>query len=248
MFSIDEVASALHNREFFLEYLPTMSLADKRCTGAESLIRWRKGAEVVPPMAFIPGIENTPLSGPITYWVIDTIAQELRSWLLEQDNVHISINVPPEIFGRGGLAYASKNSRLEDVADKLILEVTERGILDSLGVAGINAANEKKMLIALDDMDIKNQNLYVLSRVPANIVKLDKSFVDEMLRPDWSSQKIASISSLIRNGDLCVIAEGVETAEQVKILMAAGVQEAQGWYFSPSLSASDFMTFYAAHQ
>ena len=248
MFIHEDIKAALHNGEFFLEYLPTMSLVDNRCAGAEALIRWRKGSRIVPPMEFIPAIENTPLSGAITYWVIDTIANELRSWLLEQENIHISINIPPELFGRGGLEYAAQKSHLVDVADKLILEVTERGLLDPLGIAGLDAASNTILLIAMDDLSVNDAKLFVLSRVPADIVKLDKSFADDMLRPDWSTEKIASIAALIRNGNLYVIAEGVETVKQRDILIDAGVQMAQGWYFSRSLPASAFIDYYAAHQ
>jgi sensor c-di-GMP phosphodiesterase-like protein len=248
MFSIDEIRSALDNQEFFLEYMPTMSLTDKRCVGAEALIRWRQGDRIVQPMEFIPMIENTPLSGAITYWVIDMVAKELGSWLREQHAVRISINVPPEIIGRGGLQYAAEKSRLCDVLDKLVLEVTERGLLDPLGIAGINEIAESKVLIALDDVSTNDASLIVLSRVPAHIVKLEKSFADQMLREDWSHKEIAGIAALIQSGNLNVIAEGIETETQVDILMKAGIQMAQGWYFSQSLPASDFIAYFSAHQ
>lgn len=248
MFSIEEIKTALNNGEFFLEYIPTISLVDRRCVGGEALIRWNKGDRILKPMEFIPDIENTPASGIITYWVIDNVAKELRSWMLAQNTVRISINIPPEIFGRGGLEYAAEKSQLLEVADKLMLEVTERGLPDPLGIAGINAAAQTKVLIALDDVSLSDANLFVLSRIPASIIKLDKSFVDEMLLPNWSSQKIASLAALIRDGNLHVIAEGVETARQVAILKNAGIQMAQGWYFSPSLPAEDFIAYFAIHQ
>lgn len=248
MFSIDEIRTALDNQEFFLEYMPTISLADKRCVGAEALIRWRQGDRIVQPMEFIPLIENTPLSGSITYRVIDMVAKELGSWLREQHAIHISINVPPEIIGRGGLQYAAEKSQLCDVLDKLMLEVTERGLLDPLGLAGINGVAKSKVLIALDDVSTNDTSLIVLSRVPADIVKLEKSFADQMLREDWSHKEISGIAALIRNGNLKVIAEGVETEAQVDILTEAGIQMAQGWYFSQSLPASDFIDYFSAHQ
>jgi sensor c-di-GMP phosphodiesterase-like protein len=248
MYSLDEISTALNNEEFFLEYLPTMSLPDNRCVGAETLIRWCKGNQVIYPMEFIPIVEQTPLSGPMTYWVMDTMAKELRSWLLQQDAVCISINVPPEVFGRGGISYVAKASHLADVADKLMLEVTERGLLDSLGAAGVNVAAKTGLRIALDDIGTNDASLLVLSRIPADIVKLDKAFTDEMLQPDWSNERMAGISALISTGDLRVIAEGVETAAQLEILTNAGIQMAQGWYFSRPLRAPDFIAYFARHQ
>ena len=167
MYSFTEIKAALDRDDFFLEYMPTISLTDGRCVGAEALVRWQRDDSVIYPSDFIPGIEGTPLSGLLTYWVIETLAKELHPWLREQNAVRISINVPPEIIGR------------------------------------------------------------------------DKSFADDMLQPDWTDQKIAGIAALIRNGDLRVIAEGVETVRQVEILADAGVQMAQGWYFSRSLRAAD---------
>jgi sensor c-di-GMP phosphodiesterase-like protein len=228
--------------------MPTISLTDGRCTGAEALIRWQRDDTVVYPSDFIPGIEGTPFSGLITYWVIETIAKELHQWLREQNRVRISINVPPEIIGRGGLAYTAIREQLTDVLDKLMIEVTERGLLDAPGIFAINRAVQSNLLIALDDLVLNDASLLVLSRVACGVVKLDKSFTDEMLQPDWTDQKIAGIAALIRNGNLRVIAEGVETARQVEILKDAGVQMAQGWYFSRSLRAADFIDFFARHQ
>jgi sensor c-di-GMP phosphodiesterase-like protein len=248
MYTFTEIQAALHRGEFFLEYMPTMSLLDDRCVGAEALIRWQHGDTVVYPSAFIPAIECTPLSGLITYWVIETVSKELHAWLREQDAVRISINVPPEIIGRGGIAYSARQSKLADVTDKLMLEVTERGLLDALGILGINQAANGNVLVALDDLVVNDASLLVLSRVSSSVVKLDKSFADEMLQADWADQKIAGIAALIKSGNLRVIAEGIETARQVEILLDAGVQMAQGWYFSRSLRAGDFMDYFARHQ
>jgi sensor c-di-GMP phosphodiesterase-like protein len=248
MYSFAQVNTALDHGDFFLEYMPTMSLSDGRCVGAETLIRWQNGATVIYPADFIPAIEATPLSGLITYWVIETVAKELLAWLREQAKVRISINIPPEVIGRGGIAYAAAKSKLSDVPDKLMFEVTERGLLDALGVFGINLAAHSDVLVALDDLVLNDASLLVLSRVKSNVVKLDKSFADDMLRPDWTDRNIAGIAALIKSGNLRVIAEGVETPGQAAILKHAGVQMAQGWYFSPSLRADDFMHFHAQHQ
>ena len=99
----DELRSALNCGDFFLEYLPTLRLSDAHCIGAEALVRWRRGRSVLPAAAFMPLIDNTPLSGTLTYWVVDTVAAELADWLGAHSDTHISINVPPEVLGRGGV-------------------------------------------------------------------------------------------------------------------------------------------------
>jgi sensor c-di-GMP phosphodiesterase-like protein len=244
MYSLKELELALNRGEFFLEYLPTIALVENRCVGAEALIRWQRGTDVVYPLDFIPTAEGTWLAGQITYWVIETVAAELHSWLLNHDGVRISINVPPEIFGRGGLIYAARKSKLTDVGDKIQIEVTERGLLDCLGVCAINTALENGYHFALDDIGTDDASLLVLSRVSAGTVKLDKAFADQMLQPDWHSDKIASIAALIKNGNLRVIAEGVECARQVEILAEAGVQMAQGFYFARPMRAPQFTAYF----
>ena len=130
----------LEKREFFLVYLPTVSLHDGRCVGAEALIRWRRpGNVVVDPEHFIPLTDQTPLSGAITYWVIDTVADEIGDWLGANEDAHISINVPPEILGRGGLDYAATKSGLRAHVKQVILEITERGVPDQLGLDALNS-------------------------------------------------------------------------------------------------------------
>src|SRR5438067_11320167 len=123
---IDQAAmrEALAQGEFFLEYLPTISLDDGRCIGAEALIRWRRATGVVPPDEFIPLAENTPLSGMLTYWVLDNVQAELGDWLRANRDAHVSINVPPEILGRGGMAYVASKSGVIDLVSRVILSVT----------------------------------------------------------------------------------------------------------------------------
>jgi sensor c-di-GMP phosphodiesterase-like protein len=224
-----------------------MSLSDNRCVGAETLIRWRHGDRVVPPLEFIPLVENTPLSGTLTYWVLETVAKELGGWMRDHDGIHISINVPPELLGRGGLRYTAEKSNLQGLAGKLMLEVTERGLPDALGVAAIAAARESGILIALDDVDMNQANLVVLSRLQAAVVKIDKSFADRMLQENWTRQDIDGLSALIQTGSCKIIVEGVESAAQVAILKDAGVEMAQGFYFSQPLPVAEFIDYYSVH-
>ena len=248
MFELEDIENAFYRHEFFLEYLPTMHLADNRCIGAEALLRWRRGDQVVAPMDFIPQVEATPLVGLVTYRVIELVAQDLGPWLRAHDNVHIAINVPPELLGRGGLWYALLVSGLADVSNKIMAEVSERGMPDLISMHGINAGRKYDVQIALDDVNVNECNLLALMYVHTDIVKFEKSLVDQMLRNDWSDDEIADVAALVRTGKCQVIAEGVETIKQVNILKNAGVQMAQGWYFSHPLPASDFIKYFSTHQ
>ena len=248
MFNLDEIKAAFYKQEFFLEYMPTIRLADDCCVGAEALIRWRRGDSIVQPLEFIPLIENTPLIGAITYRVIELVGRDLKSWLRANEGVHVAINVPPELFGRGGLRFAAVISGLVDLADKLVFEVGERGIADALSLEGIKGVRAGGGRIALDDININDTNLLAMMHVHADIVKFEKSFADQMLGNDWSNEKMESIAALIHAGKFEVIVEGVETAAQAKMLKDAGIHMAQGWYFSHSLAVDDFLAYFLAHR
>ena len=123
MINLESIKAGLEAGELFLEYLPTISLDDRRCIGAEALVRWKRASGVVPPQEFIPLIEGTPISGLVTYWVIETVAVEMLEWLRTHPEAQLSINVPPEILGRGGMEYAAKKAGLFDHIRQLIVEI-----------------------------------------------------------------------------------------------------------------------------
>jgi sensor c-di-GMP phosphodiesterase-like protein len=220
---------------------------DHRCVGAEALIRWQRGSRIVQPLEFIPLIENTPVSGLITYWVIDTVANELATWLRRQSAAHLAINVPPEVFGRGGLEYAAAKSNVLDLASKFVLEITERGVPDKLGIHEINTRPRKGVLVALDDVCESDAGFLLAERVQVDILKIEKSAVEKITRATLSSREVSSLYALIRTANVAVIAEGVETESQARQLLNFGIRLAQGWLFSRPLSAADFMSYFSSH-
>ena len=243
---LSTIRSALEARQFFLVYQPIVLLRDGLCFGAEALIRWRLGNMVLNASQFIPFTENTPLSGMLTYWVIDTVAAELADWLAGNEAVHISINVPPEILGRGGLEYAATKSGLRTHIKQLIVEVTERGVPDQLGLDALNSIPATGARVALDDTTLSGANLALLMRCNFDFVKIDRLLVAELalgkppaLVAEWARGAAA-------NDTLQIIAEGVETDFQAESLRAAGVQLGQGHYFSAPLSADEFKRYCAA--
>jgi sensor c-di-GMP phosphodiesterase-like protein len=247
MIDLDMIRAGLDKDEFFLEYLPILSIDPDCCIGAEALLRWQRPAGVVYPDDFVPLIENTPLSGLITYWVIDRVAIEMGDWLRNQDGVEMHINVPPEILGRGGLEYAVQKSGLSDVRHKVVLEITERGVPDQMGLHALDFSARQGVRIALDDVRIDPANVMVLARCNAQIIKIDKSVLLDTgaggAMPRWAE----ALSVLLKTTDIEVIAEGVETAEQLSTLRAAGVRKVQGHYFSPPLRVDAFLDYCSHH-
>jgi EAL domain-containing protein (putative c-di-GMP-specific phosphodiesterase class I) len=243
--ALNTIRSALEAGEFFLVYQPIVCLRDGLCFGAEALIRWRRENAVLNASEFIPSTDGTPLSGALTYWVIDTVAAELDDWLDSHETAHISVNVPPEILGRGGVEYAATKSGLRAHAKQLILEVTERGVPDQLGLDALNNVASTGAKVALDDTTLSGANLALLTRCHFDFLKIDRLLVGEIAPNKPPAEWLNGLAALLRTTSLQIIAEGVETAFQVEALRTAGVQLAQGHYYSGPRSANDFKGFYA---
>jgi EAL domain-containing protein (putative c-di-GMP-specific phosphodiesterase class I) len=242
------VEEGLARGEFFLEYMPIVSLDDGRCVGAEALARWRRPSGIVFPDAFIPVIENTPLSGRLTYWVIDTVAEELSAWLRACPEVLVSINVPPEILGRGGLAYAAEKSGLREFARQVVLEITERGVPDLLGLQALAGMPDTGVRLALDDVTLSGANLAILTRCPFTFIKLDLMLLQKIVpgtpHPEW----LRGIETLLQSARLDVVAEGVETTFQAAALRECGIKLAQGYCFSRAISVAALIAFHDRRQ
>jgi sensor c-di-GMP phosphodiesterase-like protein len=242
------IRNALADGDFYLEYQPIMLISEGRCIGAEALLRWHHQGQERLPAEFIDGIENTPSSGILTYWVIETVAQELGAWLHQATHdVSVNINVPPELLGRGGLEYAMFKSGLIDISEKIVFEITERGMPDKLGVDGLNQ-RPYRVRVALDDIGITAAKLIMFAQLRVDILKLDNSFVSQLLVEGCQEDSLIGLAAIIRESSIEIIAEGVETAAQASALLAVGVTKAQGWYFSHPLSADEFLTFFEANQ
>jgi sensor c-di-GMP phosphodiesterase-like protein len=242
---LDAIRAGLDAGEFYLEYMPTVSLTDGRCVGAEALTRWRRPSGVVQPAEFIGVIEGTHLSGALTYWVLETVAKELGDWLRAHKDAHIGVNVPPEILGRGGLEYVAAKTGLAEIRNQIIIEVTERGIPDNLGVATLEAASKSGVRVALDDVTLTGTNLAVLSRCSLDLIKTDWSLVAQITPDNPSPAWLSGLSALLHATQLAVICEGVENAAQAQALREAGVQMAQGYFFSRPIPAEELKAFYS---
>lgn len=245
MKKLDRIHNALKNDEFFVEYMPTMSLVEQRCVGAEVLMRWQLDDQIIPPLEFIPAVENTPLAGLLTFRNIEIVGKELGKWLETTENVHVGINIPPEILGRGGLLYALQNAGLENLAEKLVIEITERGFPDSQGLESLEFRGETR--VAIDDFGAGDSNLRQLSRIEADILKIDKFFIDQI--EDGPVPKIVkAIVGYAQAMEFQIIAEGVENEHQATVLQDLGVPMAQGWLYSKSLRVDEFFKFFEKHQ
>ena len=242
---------ALARREFFVEYQPVFAIGGARAgtypiVGAEALLRWRHPElGVVPPSRFIPIAEDSGLILEIGEWVIGEACRQSSAWRaagLAQIPVRVNLS---------GLQFRQKNlldillRAMKDhtlVASNLELEVTESVLLSEVEMAtGVLEALAKQGLkLAIDDFGTGYSSLSYLKRLHIDKLKIDKSFIRDLSIDPSGAALTKGIIGLAKSLNLKVVAEGVETLDQLEFLRGHGCDEAQGFYFAPPLAAQAF--------
>ena len=248
-----DLRRAMVENEFALHYQPIYRLATDELVGAEALLRWRTpSGQFIPPDEFIPIAEDTGLIVPIGEWVLRTACEQARTWQqkISNSNFSISVNVSARQVIAGNFV-----ETVRDVIEAtglrpslLELEITERLLIrnDAAIAAALNQLTEAGIKLAIDDFGTGYSSLSLLKRVPVDKLKIDRSFVQEILLSTEDAAIAAAIISLGKSLNLEVIAEGVEEAEQADHLRQAGCPFAQGYYFGRPVPADEFFTQPAA--
>jgi diguanylate cyclase (GGDEF)-like protein len=240
-----ELRHALERNEFEVHYQPVIDIATHACSGMEALLRWKRGFDdIVPPNEFIPIAEDIGLISSIGEWVLCKACEDAMSW---PSHIRLAVNLSPVQFGKDDLkeivlgaltASGLPPHRLElEITESVLLESSELNlkVLASLKVLGVK--------IVLDDFGTGYSSLTYLSMFAFDKVKIDRSFVAEMIdRPDCAAI-VCSIINLGRNLNMTTVAEGVETEQQLIMLRAAGCSEAQGYLFSRPRPANELEFF-----
>ena len=241
----DELRNALARSEFILHYQPQVDLRSGRVVAVEALIRWNHPTRgMVAPLTFIPTAEETGLIVPIGDWVLHEACGQNKAWQLAGlPPMTVCVNVSARQFREKNLicrvVNALKESGLE--ARYLELEVTESLIMQDfdLAVATMNGLQQLGVQISIDDFGTGYSSLSALKTFPVQRLKIDKSFIND-LATDKDDQAVTSaVISLGQKLNLRVLAEGVETDEQVAFLRRNNCDEMQGHFFSKPVSAQD---------
>lgn len=238
---------ALEQEQFELYFQPKVCLATGTVKGAEALIRWRQeDGKFRSPLEFIPIAEENGQIIPISQWVIQKCCEYLQLWQKDlDDDFVLALNISARHFHRGLLQEDLAMSLGKYAIDpsKLELEVTETAIMDDLDLA-VQTLNEvKKMGIrtAIDDFGTGYSSLSYLRRLPIEILKIDKSFIDEILISQEDRTLVRGIIDMVHALGIEVVAEGVENHQMASLLQDMHCDLVQGYHYCAPIPADEFL-------
>jgi diguanylate cyclase (GGDEF)-like protein/PAS domain S-box-containing protein len=244
-----ELARAVERSEFELFYQPQVHLKDGRLSGAEALIRWRHPERgLVPPIEFMPVVNSSAISERLGAWVMETACRQARKWELAGAGIRVGINLSPSQLQSGDLAKS-----VSDMLDAtglspglLELEVTEDILLhDEARVLDIFLRIQRLgVRVVFDDFGTGYASLSYLKKFPLDGLKIDKSFVFDLLTDTDDAAIVNSTVGLSKQLGLSVIAEGIENRASADLLLTMGCEEGQGYFFGKPMSVADFEATY----
>ena len=241
-----ELRRALAAGRISVQYQPVIDLRSSRCVGAEALARWQRGnGQWVSPSVFIPVAEEAGLIQDVTSAVLRTVIADLRR-IAEAGRISINLNLSHDDLKNerigDELAASLKQAHLPSQAIKL--EITERALVNSdTARALIRGFRERGHQIAVDDFGTGYSSLSYLQSFELDVLKIDKAFVDAIGTGAATGEVIVHVIDMAKSLGLDVVAEGVQTLEQVRWLVDHGVFYGQGYLFSKALPVDDFIEF-----
>jgi len=243
-----EIRQAIKDEAFTLNYQP--QLGDRnQLVGVEALIRWKKeDGSFVPPDTFIPIAEEIGLIIPIGDWVLFEACRQFSIWQSKGVEVpHLAINISAKQFHQRDFVTHVENivSSQGILPSSICLEITETATLgdQAITIERIKALRDKGFLVSIDDFGTGYSSLNYLKNLPFDQLKVDKSYTQGIQENSNDAAIVNMIISMTAHLGVSVIAEGVETKEQLDYLKENGCLEYQGYYFSKPLSAEDFVCY-----
>ncbi|MCI8208953.1 diguanylate cyclase [Pseudomonas sp. S25] len=244
-----DLREALPRNQLFLVYQPQISYRDNRVVGVEALIRWQHPEHgMVPPDQFIPLAEQNGSIIAIGEWVLDQACRQLREWhdqgftdlrmAVNLSTVQLHHSELPRVVNNLMQIYRLPPRSLE-------LEVTETGLMEDISTAAQHLLSLRRSgaLIAIDDFGTGYSSLSYLKSLPLDKIKIDKSFVQDLIDDDDDATIVRAIIQLGKSLGMQVIAEGVETVEQEAYIISEGCHEGQGYLYSKPLPGRELLAY-----
>ncbi len=240
-----ELKEAIANDQLYLVYQPQINYSTKKIIGVEALLRWKHPElGMIPPDVFIPLAEQSSNIIEIGEWVLDQACQQLRVWINDgMSDLRMAVNLSAvQLHHADLLRLVQEKLTLYDLrASSLELEVTETGLMEDIKAAAKNLRGLRNLgvLIAIDDFGTGYSSLSYLKTLSLDKIKIDKSFVQDMLDSEDNAIIVKTIIQLSKSLGMQVIAEGVETVEQERFIVALGCDEGQGYLYGKPTIASN---------
>jgi diguanylate cyclase (GGDEF)-like protein len=241
-----DLSIAIHERRFLLQYQPQFDLESLEMRGAEALVRWQLGDEIISPAKFIPIAEECGLIVPLGRWVLEEAARQCAEFnKVAFKPLRICVNVSALQIQRPH--FANEVGQILQEAGlpnkQLVVELTESALMRNPGQGSYVMEQLKQMGvgIAMDDFGTGHSSLNHVSVLPISMIKIDRSFVQNCAEREPDASILSAIVTMGHALGLKVLAEGVETEEQARVLRAAGCDEVQGYLYSRPVLAEQLM-------
>ncbi|MCE5322704.1 EAL domain-containing protein [bacterium] len=244
---------AIERDEFVLHYQPRVDVKTGAILGVEALVRWRHPEMgLIPPAAFIPLAEETGLIEPIGRWVMRTACAQNKKWQTDGlDPISVAVNVSGRQFVNGSLTDDVSHILFETGLDPqfLDLELTESVLMHSIDLAIVILRKFKEMgvRLSIDDFGTGYSSLTYLKRFPIDAVKIDQSFIRDLTTNSDDAAIARAVIAMSQSLKLKVIAEGVETIDQLQVLQSMACDEIQGYFISRPLPAGELESIMRDH-
>jgi diguanylate cyclase (GGDEF)-like protein len=230
------LTAALEKQEYLLHYQPKVDIATGAIVGLEALLRWQDvQTGLVSPAIFVPLLERSGAIVEVGGWVIQQAVRDCQGWMAQgAASVRVAVNVSPLQLRRRDFVpgVLSSVAPLAGVDGSIDVEITESMLMQDieLSIGKLEALRQAGIGVAIDDFGTGYSSLRLLSRLPVDTLKIDRSFIQGITQGPHAMTLVSTIISLARSFDMRLVAEGVETIEQLNLLRVMGCDQAQGFY------------------
>lgn len=240
-----KLRKAIKQEEFLLYYQPKVNVQTGELEGAEALLRWQNDGRLIPPGTFVSIAEETGLIIPIGEWVLQEACRRLAQW---QETNHspltLAVNLSARQFKDADFMHKIKQI-ISDSGVRtqfLTLELTESLLIDDIEdkIKILESLKEIGLKLSIDDFGTGYSSFNYLRRLPVDELKIDRSFITDVLKHESSRAIVSSIVHLAKNLHLSTVAEGVEKIEELKFIQTLECNQYQGFYYSRPIPAEEF--------